>query len=266
MGAILVGLKTLPATQTETGVLAKSPAPTVAHKLPDTSRTPASVSAPQAKAPAKRPADWENFKQRYGSELQASFLPSGRLASIQGSPARGKKGASDFRSDDAKLVIARAQEILDAAHDLLGIKNDQPLESPVYRGNEFTAQVVYREAIRGIPLAPFGTVTIAMDSEGELTSLASDYLPELNIPNLADPPQNMEAARDRAIASVGDSSESVRTGGGGMIIWVGSRTPGQSDGEVAPARLARDYFVQGREVIVDASSGEVIYKKDRRVF
>jgi|GEM_PF-2500230 len=209
---------------------------------------------------------WNHFKERYGSGLQATFLANGRLVAIHGDPNQGNKASGNFRSDDPQKVIARTQEILDAAHDLIGIKATLPVKSPLFQGNEYAAQVAYREELEGIPLAPYGSVSIAVGTDGQLVSLYSDYVPEVNVPNLQAQKQNAETSRDRAIASISDSSAAVRSGGGSIVIWVGTRLPGDEGAGSAPARVARSYFVQGHEVIVDASSGEVIFKKDKRQF
>ena len=207
------------------------------------------VPASQGLSPADQAALWEKFKDKFGGDLQPTYQPDGRLAIIHGA-AHATPAAKGFRSDDPQMAIARAKEVLEAASAMIGVHGELPLENPIARGNEMATQVFFQENMGGIPLAPTGTVTIQLGSEGEVKGLYADYMPDIQIGNDVE----VDAAQARKAV------EGTRVEGGTQIIWM------MDAGSPAKAIHAYQYSADGRQVIVDAQTGKVIFKRDRRAF
>ena len=207
------------------------------------------IPASQGLSPADQAALWEKFKDKFGGDLQAVYQPDGRLAIIKGA-SRAIPAAKGFRSDDPQMAIARAKEVLEAASAMIGVHAELPLENPIARGNEMATQVFFQETSGGISIAPTGTVTIQLGSEGEVKGLYADYMPDIQIGN--------DVAVDAAQAR--KAVEGTRVEGGSQVIWM------MDAGSPATALHAYQYSADGRQVIVDAQTGKVIFKRDRRAF
>lgn len=225
-----------------------------------TSKVSVSSAAPlrTTVAPAARDALWKNFREKFGQDLEPRFSSDGHLISVRGRPGRGKPHPG-FSPEDPRKALARAKEILEAANDLIGVTPDWPLEQPIAKGSKISAQVYFKEAASGVALAPFGSVWVDLDSQGGLLGLDSSYVPHPEVVNSAS--LDSGDARMRALASVPDGGSSLKVVGGDAVLWV-ERDPNG----VAQARYAYQYYVQGRQVIVDASSGAILHKRDVRQY
>jgi len=164
---------------------------------------------------------------------------------------------SGFDPKDPRESVSRANEILAAARAELGIKPDLPLEAPLARGGEASAQVFYREHVGGLPLAPNGSVTVDLGPKGELLSISSDYHPNVTLSGTL----KLDADTARGIA-LGGGSEQVE--GGRLVAWVVGRL--SRPGEPLQARRAYEFSVQGKQVVVDAENGAFLFSRDRRRF
>lgn len=185
----------------------------------------------------------ESFKERFGGELKFEWGESGRLVSIRGSSASVSAGA-DYRSDDPQSAISRAKDILEAAGVLLGVQSGLPLENPIAIANAASAQVYFQETLGGVPLAPLGKVTVDLGPKGELLGLDSSYMPNIAPKNAVDS-KNMSGSQSK------------------LIVWVSSNRDGEGR---ATSRYAYDSMVNGLEVVTDATTGESLFRRDRRVF
>ena len=205
---------------------------------------------------------WNKFKDKYGGNLQPGYMNHGLISTIQGS-LESKPASGRFNASDSQQAIARSKEVLGDVQDLIGYKITQPLTNPVYRGSDQYAEVSFQEQIQGIPIEPFGTITVSLGPEGELKSLYSTYVADINVPNIDTAKLSQDTGRARAIASVTDASPQSRASAGTVVIWA---TPPSSPNGTPQGRAAYSYYVEGRQVVVDASSGEVIFRRDKRQF
>jgi len=214
-------------------------------------------SAPEKKRTFDPEKEWKEFVKKFGPDLKPVFLKNGQLVSVRGDPAGSNATDPAFRPDDPKKAIARAREILAAAEDLLGLRPDWPLESAATRGSFISAQVFFNETHDGVTVEPVGNIKIDMGSKGELVGLYSDYASRVKITN--EVILDSEQAQTKAIATARfqNKETSPRVDGGSKIIWVVSESEGH---------FAYEFLVNGRKVIIDAQTGDVLFSKDRRHF
>lgn len=197
---------------------------------------------------------WQKFAEKFGSELEPQFDSKGRLISIRGVPGQGMTAARDFRTQDVRQVNLRGQEILHAAQDLLGINPELPLSPPIPQGGPVTAQVYFRETYRGLNLLPEGSLKLDLGPKGEILGLDSDYISELKVNS--DFRLSSQEAFVKALASVNrGQSLSVPYVEGNRVVWVIQATQGQA---------AYRFFIQGREIVIDAGTGRVLSSKNQK--
>jgi hypothetical protein len=228
------------------------------------SRISISSAAPARAAPvpsqAARDALWKRFRDKFGQELEPRFTPEGRLISVRGRPGHGHGTTRPgFSPEDPRQALARAKEVLEAASELIGVTPDWPLEQPIAKGSKVSAQVYFKESGSGVAIAPFGSVWVDLDSQGGLLGLDSSYVPSPAVVNT----ENLDPsdAKMRALAAVPDGDSALKVEGGDPVLWV-ERAPSG----VPEARHAYEYYVQGRQVIVDASNGAILHKRDVRQY
>ncbi|MCM2277132.1 MAG: hypothetical protein NDJ89_03585 [Oligoflexia bacterium] len=205
--------------------------------------TPAAVGS--------RGLTWEGLQAKYGKGLRAEFGKGGRLASLRGVPG-GVPGSADFSPDDPDEVIRRAREILVDARQLLGLQDSLPVEISATKTNPASAQVFFQEHSEGLQLAPQGKIVVDLGPKGELVGLDSDYVPDVR-PAKAAVLAAEEAVR-RALAALPEPLRQAKVEGGARLIWLAGRD----------ARLAYEFFVEGRQVVVDAENGRILWLRDRR--
>lgn len=229
--------------QTQTQVAAAQVSPIPFH----------SAVAPRASVTSKQiqtEDSWADFKKKFGSNLEADFLPDGRVAAIRAVPDRDqKKKASQFDPRDPKKIMDRARDVLDSARGLIGVEKDSPLGDARVRVGDLSAKVTFRESHEGLVVLPRGSVTVSFGAEGEILSLSSDYAQGISVRNQVR--VDAETARSRALSALADMNSKAT--GGNLIIW-------QSG---AVSLKAYEYWVQGRQIIVDAESGTVITIRDQ---
>lgn len=207
---------------------------------------------------AKKNSDWKEFKSKFGAELEPTFSDDGKLVRILGHVNQGTKASGNFHPDDPQKVIARAHEVLKAASHLLKLQKEWPLEDPRVSGNEVSAQVSFHETHLGIPLSPYGGVKLDLGADGELLELASQYVPEVQVSGAKS--LDAQSAQTKAIAAVMGGGHAE---GGSEVIWATSAFA--QNGPVL-AYHAYEYMVDGRQVIVDAQNGKVLFRRDRRQY
>jgi hypothetical protein len=207
-----------------------------------------SAHGPVAKshAPASTGTSWDLFREKYGQSLEAEFLPDGRLVAIHGSPM-ASSASGDFNPKNADQTADRAREILDAAADLLGLQKELPLANPRTQTGEVSAQAFFSETLNGAEIAPQGGVSVDLGPHGELLGLDSSYVPGIQTSN------SVNLSPEDATRSV-EGAEGSR-----LVVWVLS--PGAKPPE---GRYAYDVSAHGMRVVVDAQTGQVIVKRDRR--
>ncbi len=215
-------------------------APTGLHRV-------ARVERPVAPAEGT-PRLWEEFKKRFGSELKPIFS-GGHLASARGGPGVGTRAAEGFRIDERRRVVARAREIVEAASGLLGLRTEFPLGDPALNQSAVSAQVFFEQTHQGVPLAPRGAVTVDLGTQGELLGLYSDYVPDVTISD----EEKITAEQARVRAGIGYREPAE---GGRAVYWL--------LGMGRSARRAYEFIVEGQRVVVDAGTGAVLSRREKR--
>ena len=97
-----------------------------------TAGAPSVASAPvQSVIQQKEPENWKNFKQRFGDRLTPAYTPDGHLVAVRGFPDQPAR-ATGFNRRASKM-LARAQEVLHEARDLIGVSDQLPLSPQFVR-------------------------------------------------------------------------------------------------------------------------------------
>jgi hypothetical protein len=216
----------------------------------------------QPKAEAVVEKSWKQFQALFGLQLQPAFTPDHRLVRIRAGEEAAKP-ASDFSSGDKKAALARAQEILRQAADLLELRADYPLQAQAVRSDEISSQVEWVQTYHGVPIEPYGRITLQLDAQGGVRGLFSSYISDpliVNAPSLDD-----AQARGVAISNLHFTPERPLEAGqiqkGDLILFA----QGPQD-SAAPIELkyAYRYWISGHEIVVDAERGDIISERDRR--
>jgi hypothetical protein len=204
-------------------------------------------------------AKWQKFAAKFGTELTPEFNSRGQLVAIHGMPGQGIEADPNFKSRDPQKVSLRGQEIINAAHDLLGLNSDLPLSEPIPRAGLVTAQLYFRETYQGLPLLPEGNLKIDLGPKGEILGLYSDYLAGLKVvpsTRLSSQDAFSKALSSANLSNPGSSSTlDDRKSEGNKVIWVTQATQGH---------LAYQFLIRGREIIIDAGTGEVLSSRNRK--
>jgi len=200
------------------------------------------------------------FGARFGEELKFERGASGKVAAIRGAPGQGARASADFSPEDSAQSIARAREVIDAARELIGLEPSLPLGDPTVRTGAVSTQIYFPETLGGVPLEPAGSVIVDLGSQGEILNMTSNYVSGVQVVNHRD--LAVDQAKAKAEAVVPEPGSALSTLGGNAIVWVTHTGPGDSP----VGYQAYEFNVAGRQVIVDAGSGAVLFKKDRRQF
>lgn len=212
------------------------------------------ASHTQATLPPRPPAPaLRVLRESFGSRLEARFSSDGRLESIAGAVDR-ESGVNGFDPHEESQVRRRVQEILEVARGPLGLRDDWSLDKPIIRTGAVSAQAYFRETFEGVPVEPWGQVSIDLGPSGELLALYSSYRPDIKISNRI--VLGEEQARVLAESAVAEHDSALGTEVGETIIW-------ESGGI---GRYAFEFNVRGRQVVIDASNGQVLSNRDQRQF
>jgi hypothetical protein len=234
---------------------AASPAPAL---VPASS--PSAAPMPVRAMHAGQDERWKTFGARFGEALKTERGKDGQVVAIHGAPGSGGKARGGFRPDDSAQVLERAREVVDSAKDLLGIEPRLPLGEPTVRTGPLSAQVYFPETMNGLPLEPAGSVSVDLGRDGEILGVNSNYSRGVQVAN--ERSLSADQAKSKAEAVVPEPGSSLGTLGGNPVIWVTN----SGSGGAPVGRYAYDFNVAGRQVVVDAGNGEVLFRRDRRQF
>lgn len=193
---------------------------------------------------------WNGFKKRFGESLQAEFHPDGRAAFVKGAPRTGARGSSSYRSSEADQVKLRAEEVFANARELIGATSKNRFADPLIQPGRVSAQVFFQQIVDGVPLTPVGTVSITLGPEGELIRLDNAAVPNIPVVN------ERRLTVDQAKTAASDVFSGAAVEGGAAVAWSPTGTE---------ARHAYEFYAKGRQIIVDAQTGQVISNRDRRI-
>jgi hypothetical protein len=235
-----------------------SPSAQVASStLPSPSSRAGAQPAESRVARAER--EWESFRDRFGAHLTRELSVDGDLLAVRGAPGQGERAAGAFRPDNAALALARANEVVAGASELLGLDASFPLGDPVAQTGSATAQVYFRETWQGIPLEPLGSVVVDLGPQGELLNLSTDYVRDVRVTGRSK--LSADEAKARVEEAVTPSlGSALPASGARSVIWVARG----SAGGPATGRRAYSFGAGGRQVVVDAENGKILFNRDRR--
>jgi hypothetical protein len=213
--------------------------------------------------PGQEPSPRESRRQELAAELERagithaariSWLDDGGLGTIEARPGGGKK--SEFVSSDPAAVLRRTEEIMRFLKPWLG---ELELSEPLVQPGPRTAQVFYRQSVGGIPLFPPRTVTVLLGPGGELLRMDNGSAREevsLQAGEAAagaGPGVGVEEAR----GIVRSASGAASVEGGALVAWWTGEPPG---------RKAYEFTTRGARWVVDAGSGKILLREDRRIY
>lgn len=218
---------------------------------------PATAASPARGAPARRIASvpkWHEVERRLGRNLTAKF-DGDRLVEIQGSLEDGLKSAK-FSPEDKQRVAARASEVARWIAPFVNVPQDEWSRARVVTGPR-SAQVYFEQSREGLALFPPGIVSMDFGPAGQLLSLSTRLFEGLEIQGEEKIPHTLA----ESIAREG-VSEAVPTSAGRRILWIPHPDP---SGDRTVAYRAYEFFVGPRQILVNATTGHVISKRDRGI-
>ena len=194
---------------------------------------------------------------------QLEFTPEGRLSSLR--QKSGPRSVQGYDAAQASHVLSRARSFLGEAAGLLSAAPGTSFGDETVRADPHQGDVFFRQMAQGIPLAPQGSLSLTFGSGGELKALAADLVPgPLEVTGGF---QLSSEVASRAATEVltqelqGAIIQAHEIKGGARRIWVQSREDGTFEG-----RPAYEFVIRGRKVVIDAQSGVVLLKRDKRIF
>lgn len=157
---------------------------------------------------------------------------------------------------DASLAIVRAKAALASLH-AARLPMGHTWGKPRAFVNEAGAQVVFQqEDFRGTPIVPYGAATLRLDREGRLKAHDFDSVPSPRVVNQ----RLLSESQGRGSLNLGDSVASSRP-----VLWMPYRLG--AAGRSPEAYEAYEYVTEdGYQVVVDAESGKILSRRDRRQF
>ena len=225
-----------PLNQPSSPVQASPVAGTSAHVLPGSPRR------------ADLAEKWKAFRDRFGPDLGMEL--AGQQVALIRSTGPKREAPSSFNSSDSQQVLSRARQVLEAAADLLGIDDQLPVGNPMVQASDVGGEVSFHESWNGIPLAPEAGVTIQLGARGDLRAIYSKYVPSMNVTNHV--ALTLEQAKEKVIAALNLPSD-ANIQGGAHVIWIGT-TLGYE---------AYEFFAAGKQIVIDAETGAVLFQRDR---
>lgn len=161
-------------------------APDSATSAVQSGESPAAVVT--GKSASAVEANWRKFQEKFGSNLESAFTKDHRLVRVRAGEELGSP-ADRFSTGNKDAALARGQEILQQAGELLGLKADYPVQARAVRSDEVSSQIEWVQTYHGVSIEPFGRVTLQLDAEGGLHGLYSNYISDpviVNAPALDD--------------------------------------------------------------------------------
>ncbi len=200
--------------------------------------------------------NWHRFKIKYGEHLEPKYSADHFLISIEGKVGVGVPRGLEFSPADEDQLKQRADEMLRALSGLIGERENWPIEFREARVGASSGQVFFRETHDGLVVKPSGTVKVDLGPHGELLGFYSDYASQVKtiIPATLSEAEVQERARTVLGQRKGSEGSLGGFRPGERILWVSGST----------ARVAYEFFVAGRELVVDAQSGRIILFHDLR--
>jgi hypothetical protein len=201
---------------------------------------------------------WAFFKSKYGEHLVARFSSDHYLTSIQGKSGLGALSGDEFDSKNEAQVKGRATEIVQSLSGLIGERKDWPIQLRDVQVGPVSGQVFFRETYQGLVVKPFGLIKVDLGPKGELLGFYSDYTSQVQAVAPAILSEGEIQERARNVLGLQNRSGTGLSGirSGEQIIWISGEK----------ARVAYEFFVEGRNLVVDAQTGRTVLFRDRRQY
>jgi hypothetical protein len=212
-------------------------------------------------SPASVDERWRHFQKEFGLHFDSTFTLDHRLSHVR-AVDRSARPMRGFDSGNKDAALKRAEEVLKVAGPLIGLNSDYPLSARAVSSDEISSQVEWVQAYRGVPIEPYGRITVQLDQNGGLRGLYSNYISDPVIGN--EPSLDPVAAKNALISHLDFTVEHPeRIGVGELVLF----SPGpQVTSSPVILTYGYRYWIEGREVILDAAKGEILSERDRRQF
>lgn len=232
--------------------------------VPEVQPGPKSVSHSQISRTALREASrmkelWGVFQAGYGPFDENTFSPDLRLLRLRSDQSIAAGGG--FQSGQRNSVLARGEEIVKNAQELLGLDSFRSLSLASIQTDEFSSQLEWIQTVQGLPIEPAGRLSLQLTQEGGLRGLYSSIIADYRISNQVS--MSMVEARQLVFSSLQfhlEHPEKVNDLGH-LILFAKNFQQSSTQVEL---RHAYRFWIEGREIIVDADNGQLLSEKDRR--
>lgn len=197
---------------------------------------------------ATMPLSEEDFQRAYGGWKDVRRAADGRAIRLEtelgadGSPPTKEYRSEAFNPLNQAKAIDRALRVLREARAITGVDPDRSLANGAVSATQTQALVSFSQSIDGVPVVEGGAIHVLLGEWGELRTIESDFLQNPSIANAPDPAQ--------------------KPGGGGSrtVLYPVSREAGAPE-----LRYGYETIDHGIQTITDAQTGEVLFRRDRRI-
>ncbi len=249
--------ETASASPTESPPLAsRSPTPSVASK-----ETPKPLPKDSLRPEHSQFADF--ILSRYGmraSDYELTFTPDGLFGHLRAKRS-APRGAPAL---DREKTLTQARELIEATHLSGDLAEGSLLEvAEVAAKKNGDSAVTFEQRLDGVPLKPHSELHVVFQSDGTPIGVASTLTPRLtgvqSVVKVTEP-----SARTLAETSVREHSSgaTLPPQGGRKIYWLYDGG-GKTERPIAEARIAYEYTVHEFYVVIDAATGETLYRRKK---
>lgn len=182
----------------------------------------------------------EHLKKVFGQGLSLQFSADGGFESATGNLAQGLASSKDFNSKDEASVRLRAKEVLKEVLSESGSSDSISINEGVVTTGEHSAQVFFQQNHDGVSFEPSGRFTVDLGPQGELLGAHSDLVNGYEV--------------------IGEFVKAPPSQNSLKIFWIDTSTTPPK------ARASYQTYEKGRQIVTDATTGQVIFQRDRRNF
>ena len=173
----------------------------------------------------------------------------GNIVELLGKPGNRNRDIKGFSTETEIEITKRASQImeqLNGTFDRAGLSN----YATVVTGSR-SAQAFYQQIYGGYPVRPSSGVKVDLAKNGGVIRVSSDVRPIHSIGN--SPVLDSESAMAEAKKHMSSARSIV---GGEHVIWVRGDT----------GFHGYSFNADGKQIVINAENGDVLFKKDRRLF
>lgn len=201
--------------------------------------------------------NWAEVNKWIGGEVTGQFDSKGRLVALRVKGGRASHPANDFLQNPS-AIRNRAKEVLERLQGVLGIARLETLVERQVLHSAVTGVVSYHQEVQGLPLLGAGSLRVTFTSTGAVDSLYSNVYGDLKL--VGKFAFDAEIAKSR-ISPPLDSTRTVNDFSSSRPIAVVRGTP--AGGAIAVP--AYEIWSRGTQYAVHGETGQVLWKRDRRI-